>query len=124
MSQKENQSQWQVVSLKTRVDTSELGDLAKELGDLAAEGHLKIALDLKNNRFLSIKAISYISGLSESLASRGGECVLLACTEKTKRHFDIYGSLEHLRIVRSEASLTGGYERVTRSNQGPAQELP
>ena len=31
--------------------------------------------------------------------------------ERTKRHFEAYGSLDHIRIVRTEADLDKKYER-------------
>ncbi len=101
-----------------------LSEFSTELGELVAAGHLNLALDLKNNRFVSLQAIHYIVGLAENLAGRGGRFALIACAEKTKRHFEIYGSLKHIAIVRSEADLGGASSRVTRAPQDPVQELP
>ncbi|HVK62003.1 MAG TPA: STAS domain-containing protein [Bdellovibrionales bacterium] len=124
-SQEKTQTQpWSLVPLRNRLDAAALSEVSMELGDLMAAGHHRLALDLKNNRFICLQAIYYLVGLAEALAAIGGEFVLIACAEKTKRHFEIYGSLKHIRVVRSESELSGEINRVSRSVPLDLQELP
>jgi anti-anti-sigma regulatory factor len=98
-------SGWQIIFVKARIDAFSQNDLVKEVRDLCAQGHRKIALDLKNNRFLSFNAIRFCSDFSHELMSEGGALVLIGCAEKTKRHFEIYGSLDRIRIIRTELEI-------------------
>ncbi len=96
---------WQIIHVKARIDAFSQDDLIKEVHNLRAQGHRKIALDLKNNRFLSFNAIRFCSDFSRDLTADSGALVLIGCAEKTKRHFEIYGSLDHIRIIRTELEL-------------------
>ena len=96
---------WQVISVKPRVDSFNQDDLIAQMRALKEQGETKIALDLKNNRFLSLPVIKFCVEISKELAGQKGGFALVSCPEKTKRHFEIYGSLKHIRVVRSERDL-------------------
>jgi anti-anti-sigma regulatory factor len=96
---------WQIVAVKPRVDSSNQSELISEVRGLIAQGHRFVAINLKDNRFLSLPVIKYCVDAARELWPVGGDFVLLACPEKTKRHFEIYGTLAHIRILRSIKEL-------------------
>lgn len=122
--QKKPTAPWKVLPLLNRVDASGINDIVSDIDAITVVGHKKIALDLKNNRFICMQAIEYFVALANELANRGGEFALIACAERTKHHFEIYGSLKNIRIVRSEKELDGEILRISRSAPDPFQELP
>ena len=94
------QSCWQVITLKPRVDAFNHADLVAEIHEALAEGSKQIALDLSQNRFFSLNAIQFCMSIARDLYSDGGGLALIGCAERTRRHFDIYGSLKLIRNVR------------------------
>lgn len=96
---------WQVIAVKSRVDSFNQDALMDEIRSLVTEGCKNIALDLKNNRFISLPVIKYCVEIASQLRVRGGRFALVSCSEKTKRHFEIYGSLTHIKVVRSIIQL-------------------
>lgn len=104
-----NQLEWQVISVKPRVDSFNQDALIEEIKaarEKANEtGSIKIALDLRSNKFLSFPAIKFCVSIAAEVAEKNGSFVLLGCPERTKRHFEIYGSLDHIRVVRFERDL-------------------
>jgi anti-anti-sigma regulatory factor len=98
--------EWAVVTIKSRVDSFNQEALIQEIKDLRAAGHKRIALDMKANRFFSFPVIRACVDAARELSEAEGGFALVACPQKTKRHFEIYGSLKHIRIVRSVEELT------------------
>lgn len=96
---------WRIITVKTRVDSFNQNALIEEIRGLVAQGCNNMALDLKGNRFMSLPAIKCCVETAEVLGRRGGQFALIACPEKTKRHFEIYGSLARIKVVRSAAQL-------------------
>ena len=96
---------WRVVGVKSRVDSFNQGALMEEIRGLAAQGAKHIALDLKANRFMSLPVIKCCVEVAQLLSECGGGFALVGCSEKTKRHFEIYGTLDHIEVVRSSAQL-------------------
>lgn len=96
---------WRIISVKTRVDSFNQSALMEEIRELAAQGCNKMALDLKGNRFMSLPAIKFCVEVAEELGRRGGQFALVSCPEKTKRHFEIYGSLDRIKVFRTIAQL-------------------
>ena len=96
---------WAIVQVKTRIDSQSQTELIDEVKKLRADGKRRIALNLRNNRFLSFPAIRYCVDTAREMAAEGGLLALIACAEKTKRHFEIYASLDPIVIVRDEGDL-------------------
>ena len=97
--------EWHVIHVKSRVDSFTQEELLNEIREAVAQGRKKIALDLKSNRFLSLPAIKGCVEVSKKLAADSGKFALIMCPERTKRHFEIYGSLKHIRVMRSNGEL-------------------
>lgn len=97
---------WTIVSAKSRVDSFNQDALVSEIRQRLADGHKRIALDLKGNRFFSLQVIRFCVDTARELAAKGGRLALISPSEKTQRHFEIYGSLNHIAVVRSESDLT------------------
>lgn len=96
---------WSVVPVKARIDYSTQTELLEEIRRRVSAGHLWVALDLRSNRFLSLPAIKGCVEIARELKARGGALALAYCPERSRRHFEIYGSLENIRVLRSELTL-------------------
>ena len=96
---------WDVIVTKTRVDSFNQEAMVETVSKLRGEGKKFIAFDLKNTRFLSLAAIQHIVTLAKEMRVEGGQVALVAPSEKTKRHFEIYGSLDGIQVFRGGASF-------------------
>lgn len=103
---------WRVIAAKLRVDSFNQIELENMARAAREEGCRKIALDLKANRFFSFQAIRFFVDMARDLAQANGELALIGCSEKTKRHFEIYGSLDHIRMVRTLTELEDAGDTV------------
>lgn len=115
-------SAWHVVVAKVRIDAFNQESLVRQLQEAQAAGHKAIGIDLRATRFLSLQAIRFITQFASSLAEAGGRLSLIAPAEKTKRHFEIYGSLESVAIFRAgeKISIASSSElKVTPTNERP-----
>jgi anti-anti-sigma regulatory factor len=92
---------WHVIVAKVRVDSFNYDVLVAQLQRAKNMGEKRIALDLRATRFLSLSAIQFLVQFAQQLQQSGGLMALLAPVEKTKRHFEIYGSLEHIVVFRA-----------------------
>jgi anti-anti-sigma regulatory factor len=96
---------WQVIHVKSRVDSFNQDALIEEIRSLKKQGGKKIAINLKANRFISLPTIKACVGVANELACEGGTFALVSCPEKTKRHFEIYGSLKNIQVYRTDKDL-------------------
>jgi anti-sigma B factor antagonist len=96
---------WQVIPVRTRLDAESHPELMGQIHEALAEGCGHIALDLTNNQFFSLAAIQLCVGLARDLAGENGSLALVGCNERTKKHFDVYGSLKQITIARTLAEL-------------------
>ena len=99
---------WVVVELEDRVDAFNCGELTGQVSELLKKGHQKIAFDLANTRFLGLPSIKFVSSVATDVESRGGRCVLLSPSEKIKRQFDIFASLNSIQIFPSQGEWKQG----------------
>lgn len=99
---------WQVIPVLPRLDAVNHADLMSEVHAILADGTRRVALDLTQNRFFSLGAIQLCVSLARDLAADDGAFALIGCPERTKRHFEIYGSLKQIRVVRSAGELVQG----------------
>lgn len=105
---------WTKISLKPRVDSFNEDELLAEIKSLVDAGVGRIALDLTQNRFLSVRAIKACVDAAEKIVEMDGVFAIIACIERTKRHFEVYGSTDHVRFVRTERDLQAFKSRKTR----------
>lgn len=96
---------WSIIPVKARIDYSTQTELLAEIRRRIESGQIWIALDMRSNRFLSLPAIKGCVDAAKELKSRGGALALAYCPERSRRHFEIYGSLEDIRVLRSELTL-------------------
>ena len=99
---------WQVITLLPRLDSSNHSDLMTEIHSALAEGARRVALDLTQNRFFSLNAIQLCVSLARDLAEDDGAFAIIGCGERTKNHFEIYGSLKQITMVRTISELVQG----------------
>lgn len=96
---------WQVIQVCTRLDAETHPELMMQIHETLAEGYSRIALDLSRTQFFSLAAIQLCMGLARDLAGDDGALALVGCSERTKKHFDVYGSLRQITLVRTLAEL-------------------
>ncbi len=96
---------WYVLVAKVRVDAFNHEALLGQLRAAQASGRKHIGIDLRATRFLSLQAIKFITQFAAELAASGGQLALVAPAEKTKRHFEIYGSLDRILVFRAGEKL-------------------
>lgn len=96
---------WNLINVKARVDAKSFDELQATVRDLRLQGKSHIAVDLRQNRFFSLPAIQFIVSSARELREQGGEMVLVGPNEKTKKHFEIYGSLKDIRVIRAGEAL-------------------
>ena len=99
---------WGIIVAKTRLDAFSHERMVSEIQQFRLEGCVRIALDMKGTRFLSLQTIRYLVDLSNELKSANGRLALVAPVEKARRHFEIYGSLKTISIYRSLRDLETG----------------
>ena len=78
----------------------------KEIEERVNAGDRFIALDLKGNRFVSLPVIKFCVEIATRLGKQGGSLALVGCIERTKRHFEIYGTLDEIRICQNTKELS------------------
>lgn len=113
---------WQVIQVRPRLDSETHADLMTLIHEALAEGCRRIALDLTQNQFFSLNAIQLCMGLARDLANDEGTLALIGCNERTKKHFDIYGSLKQIRVVRTLAELISDRSAVAVMRPRSSQE--
>jgi|GEM_PF-4046386 len=101
-----SQNGWGVIVARTRLDAFSHEQMVSEIDALRREGCVRIAVNMRANRFLSLQTIRYLVTLGEELRAQKGRVSLVAPVEKIKRHFEIYGSLKTISIVRFVEELT------------------
>ncbi len=99
---------WQIVTLLPRLGSSNHSDLMTEIHLVLAEGSRRLALDLTQNQFFSLNAIQLCVSLARDLAEDDGGFAIIGCGERTKKHFEIYGSLKQITMVRTVSELVQG----------------
>lgn len=100
-----SQEPWYVLVAKVRVDAFNHEALMRQLRAARTSDKKLIGIDLRATRFLSLQAIKFITEFAEKLAAAGGKLALIAPAEKTKRHFEIYGSLDKILVFRASENL-------------------
>ena len=98
-------AKWHIIHAKSVVDSHSQDELINEIRTLIATGAKRIAIDLRQNRFLSLPAIKACVEAAQKLATKEKNFALISCQERTKRHFEIYGSLKHIHVTRYESDL-------------------
>ena len=100
MEPSKTQNKWFVINAKVRIDSFNQNSLREGLKRARSLGYSQIAVDVTSTRFISLAAIQSMVRFGKELKAAGGEFVLIGPTEKTKRHFEIYGSLDSIKMAR------------------------
>ncbi len=113
---------WQVIPVRPRLDSETHADLMTLIHEALAEGCRRIALDLTQNQFFSLNAIQLCMGLARDLANDEGSLALIGCNERTRKHFDVYGNLRQIKVVRTLAELISERSAVVVMRPNSSQE--
>lgn len=90
-------NEWTYVPAPGRLDAFNFELTKSELEALAAEAK-QIAIDVSTAHFVSIPMIKFIDSLARDMVRRGGRLALVGPTEKLKRRFDTFASLDPLTL--------------------------
>ncbi len=96
---------WQRYVARPRMDLSNLDDLQQWSKERRENGEAWLIVDLKGTRFMSLPVIGFLETLSLELRNNGGALALLSMPDKTRRIFEIYGSLKNIYLVEKVESL-------------------
>ncbi|MCM2282705.1 MAG: STAS domain-containing protein [Bdellovibrionaceae bacterium] len=96
---------WQIFVAKVRIDAFNHEALVRQLRAAQSEGKMRIGLDLRATRFISLHAIQFITQFAEQFTAQGGRLALIAPGDKTQRHFEIYGSLDKILVFGAHQHL-------------------
>lgn len=106
---------WQLITVPSRVESGNDAELMAEIAARLQNSALpisacRLALDVRNSRFLSMKVIRYCSQVAAELAAHSSAAfVMIGCSERMRRHFEIYGSLQHIQLVRTLNEFTSAF---------------
>jgi anti-anti-sigma factor len=98
-------AEWVTVPVLSRVDAFSHRSLQESIEEFRRKGCHHFILDFTSSRFISVQSIRYCVETANSLYAAGGKLVLLGCSERIKKHFEVYGSLKHIQVARNEAEL-------------------
>ena len=93
---------WLVIDIKDRVDSFSHREFCQSLDEAVEKGEDRVALQLRDTRFLSLPTIKHFSGVAEKITQRGGQFALVGTPEKIKRQIDIFATLDTMEIYRSK----------------------
>ena len=91
--------QWQRLVARPRLDLSNFEEIQAWVASHIERREHWLVLDLKGTRFMSLAVIRYLENLSVELRRQGGALALLAMPDKTRRIFEIYGSLKNIYLA-------------------------
>lgn len=100
-----NENNWVILTVKDRVDSFNYQSFKSHIETALGAGNKNLAVDLSKAKFLSLISIKYICSVAEGLKKDGGHLALLSASEKLKRQFDIYASLDELSLAKSSYDL-------------------
>jgi anti-anti-sigma factor len=92
--------EWFPHRLGERVDSFNLPEFKREMEALMEKGHLHLALELEQTKFLSIPSIQLLVGWADQLQALGGRLMLVAPSEKLRRQIAIFGSLDRMIVMK------------------------
>lgn len=93
------------VTLMGRLDAFNYQDFVKELHSINISQVEEFAVDLRAVQFLCLPGIKYLSGLSEKVGQAGGLMSIIGASEKLKRQFEIFASLDDIDFFRDQAEM-------------------
>ena len=86
-------SDWLYITAPGRLDAFNFEETKNAIESLALK-EPNIAIDVSGAHFVSIAMIKFFHALASDLSRRGGRLALIGPTEKMKRQFHIFASLE------------------------------
>ncbi len=91
--------QWQRLVARPRLDLSNFEEVQTWAASHLNRREHWLVLDLKGTRFMSLAVIRFLETLSVDLRRQGGALALLSMPDKTRRIFEIYGSLKNIYLT-------------------------
>lgn len=105
---------WKLIQMDGRVDAFNHEGFKERVQDVANQAGTNLVVDLQPVKFLSLPTIKFLCSLAQELNRQGRALALLSPSEKQKRQFDIFASLDDIRIAKTLSDLdsTGLREKV------------
>lgn len=101
----QEESGWEIFSLKGRVDAFNFDEVKSALVDSFQKCPHQLAIDLSEAEFVSIPFIKVMAEIARDLSQKGFKMALVSPSEKLKRQIDIFATLDEMTIFRSRISL-------------------
>ena len=89
---------WIYIPAPGRMDAFNF-EISKSEIEQAAGQARQLALDVSGAHFISIPMIKFIDSLAREMVRRGGRLALIGPTEKLKRQFRIFASLDPITLM-------------------------
>lgn len=96
---------WQRLIARPRLDLSNFEEVQTWVASQIERREIWLVLDLKGTHFMSLAVIRFLENLSIELRRQGGALALLAMPDKTRRIFEIYGSLKNIYLANKVENL-------------------
>lgn len=93
---------WVIFSITDRLDSFNSDEFRTAMDKVISQPGTKLALNLKETKFVSIPLIKYFSSVAREAQLKGGEFALVGTPEKLKRQIDIFATLNAMKIYRSQ----------------------
>ena len=101
----QEESGWEIFSLKGRVDAFNFEDVKMALIRASQKKPHHFALDLQEAEFMCIPFIKAMAEVAKKLNQQGFKLALISPSEKMKRQIDIFATLDEMVVFRSRESL-------------------
>lgn len=101
---------WEVIRAGRRMDHATIEELEAFFQHVLKKPSPWVAVDLEQTQLVSLPVIKLIVTFAERLEALNGRFYLIAPSEKIKRHFEAFGTLRYISIVRQEDELLSSSE--------------
>ena len=91
---------WTMLRFPDRVDALNIIDFMKAV-ETQVETQDRVAFDMRQVQFINFQALRYLHEVAIELNGRGGQVSLVGPSEKMKRQFTLFASLEPFKVISS-----------------------
>jgi len=99
------ENDWVFLEMPERLESQRHAIFREQVGRYMSEGRTYLAIDFSRARFINLPSIKFLTEIGEQLKAKGGALAIMAASEKIKRQFDVYGSLDQLKVIRRASEL-------------------
>lgn len=111
--------QWNLIRFPDRIDALNVQAFVSAIEN-QVEANTRIAFDMRHVEFINYQALRYLYQVANEMNQTGGQVALVGPSEKMKRQFTLFTSIEPFRIISSYdwSRLTAGQKSAVRPPEG------